>query len=203
MRPLNSFFSYLLVLAGGIAMIVMHNDGSLLRWLVIFLGVVFALPGLISLIACLSRSSRDKGNTWMSIDVTAAVGSLVIGLIMLIWPGMVVGIFVYVLAVLLLLVGIWQIVTLSSNSWPGMGAPWWLYILPVLALVGGVSMLFSPLKDTESAFTLIAGIALTCVGANGLFMSVAVWSEMRSLSAADRQSRRELASHRSGDDVAK
>ena len=169
----NSFWSYLFVLAAGIVLICFHTRVNILEWLIIFVGVMFALPGLIGLVSGISRSAKNRGVNASS--MLSSIGSLIIGLIMIIWPTPFVGVFVYVLAAVLLIVGFCQIWSLAVDYRP-YSMPMWLYILPVLIFITGVVMICSPLRDIESAFTLMAGIAMVAAAANGLFIYLAAYN---------------------------
>ena len=57
----NSFWTYLFVLAAGIALICFHTRVNILEWLIIFVGVMFAIPGLIGVISGISRSGKGIG----------------------------------------------------------------------------------------------------------------------------------------------
>lgn len=176
MNGKSNFWVCLFVLAAGIALISMHSDESLLQWLVVILGWLFALPGAIVL--CGAILSKKPRRYTEGVNMMSAIGSLVVGLIMIIWPQVLVGIFVYVLAGLLIALGIWQIVALATTRLP-VAMPWWLYILPVLTLIAGIALLSTPLRTTEAVFTLVAGIAMVCVGANGIFMAVTGYTASR------------------------
>lgn len=172
MNGKSNFWVCLFVMAAGIALISMHSEESLLQWLVVILGWLFALPGaLVILLSFLSKNYRRNSE---GINLMSAIGSLMVGLIMIVWPGMLVGVLVYVLSALLIFLGIWQIVSLVKINMPVM--PWWLYILPVLSLAAGVALLITPLRTIESLFTLVSGIAMVCIGANGVFMAVSSYT---------------------------
>lgn len=169
----NSFWSYLFVLAAGIVLICFHTKVNILEWLIMFVGAMFAIPGLIGLVSGISRSARSRGASASS--MMSSIGSLIIGVIMIIWPTPFVGVFVYVLAAVLLIVGFCQIWVLAVDYRP-YSMPMWLYILPTLIFITGVVMICSPLRDIESAFTLMAGIAMVAAAANGLFIYLAAYN---------------------------
>ncbi|MCM1020763.1 MAG: DUF308 domain-containing protein [Muribaculum sp.] len=174
MNGKSNFWVCLFVLAAGIALISMHSDESLLQWLVVILGWLFVLPGAIILVSAVASKKRRQSTE--GINLMSAIGSLIVGLIMIIWPQVLVGVFVYVLAALLIALGLWQIVALSMA---GVSMPWWLYLLPVLSLLAGIALLATPLRTTESMFTLVAGIAMVCIGANGVIMAVTAYAAGR------------------------
>lgn len=181
----NSFWTYLFVLAAGIVLICFHTRVNILQWLIMFVGAMFAIPGLIGVISGVSRSGKGSKGAEAS-SIISSVGSLIIGLIMLIWPTPFVGVFVYVLAALLLIVGFCQIWILAVDYRP-YAMPLWLYILPVLIFITGVVMICSSLRDIESAFTLMAGIAMVAAAANGLFIYLAAYNSAKPLREAEKK----------------
>lgn len=110
MSEKTNLWTNIFVLAAGIVLICMHNDISLLNWMVMFIGAMCAIPGLIGVISGISRSSKNRP-TGMSIP--SSLGMLVIGIIMLLCPSPFVAIFVYVLAALLIICGLVQIWSLA------------------------------------------------------------------------------------------
>lgn len=172
----NSFWSYLFVLAAGIVLICFHTRVNILAWLIMFVGVMFAVPGLIGVITGISRSSRNRGIN--ASTMISSIGSLIIGVIMIIWPEPFAGVFVYVLAAVLLIAGFCQIWVLAVDYKP-YSMPLWLYILPVLIFITGIVMICTPLREIESAFTLMAGIAMVAAAANGLFIYLAAYNSAK------------------------
>lgn len=180
----NSFWSYLFILAAGIVLICFHTRVNILEWLIMFVGAMFAIPGLIGLITGISRSGKGHGVNASSI--LSSIGSLIIGVIMIVWPAPFAGVFVYVLAAVLLITGFCQIWVLAVDYKP-YAMPLWLYILPVLIFITGVVMICSPLRDIEAAFTLMAGIAMVAAAANGLFIYLAAYNSAKPLREAEKQ----------------
>ena len=165
-------------------LICFHTRVNILEWLIMFVGAMFAIPGLIGLITGISRSGKGQGVNASSI--LSSIGSLIIGVIMIVWPAPFAGVFVYVLAAVLLITGFCQIWVLAVDYKP-YAMPLWLYILPVHIFITGVVMIFSPLRDIEAAFTLMAGIAMVAAAANGLFIYLAAYNSAKPLREAEKQ----------------
>lgn len=157
-------------------LICFHTRVNILAWLIMFVGVMFAVPGLIGVITGISRSSRNRGVN--ASTMISSIGSLIIGVIMIIWPEPFAGVFVYVLAAVLLIAGFCQIWVLAVDYKP-YSMPLWLYILPVLIFITGIVMICTPLREIESAFTLMAGIAMVAAAANGLFIYLAAYNSAK------------------------
>ena len=161
----SNFWTYLFLLAAGIALICMHTKVELLSWVIMFIGAMFAIPGLIGVISGIIRSSRSERVDGMS--VTSSLGSLIIGVILIVWPTPFVGVFVYILAAILIIGGLCQIWALG------------LYILPVLIIITGVVIICSSLKEIQEVFTLMAGIAMVATAANGLFIYLTAYNAVK------------------------
>ena len=108
---------------------------------------------------------------------------------MIIWPAPFAGVFVYVLAAILLIAGFCQIWMLAVD-FKLYSMPLWLYILPVLIFITGVVMICSPLRDIESAFTLMAGIAMVAAAANDLFIYLAAYNYVKPRTGEETQQER-------------
>ncbi len=178
MNGKSTFWTNLFILAGGIVLICMHDRVNLLSWAVFILGILFAIPGLIGIIGAM-RGSAEKGSVGTMNTATAA-GSLLIGLIMIFWPSPFVSVFVYFLGAVLILFGLMQIWILAVGG-RGMGLPGWLYILPVCVLITGVVLICTPIRETQSVFTLVAGIAMVCDAVNGLLIYLSTSESRKSI----------------------
>lgn len=176
MSEKSSFWTYIFVLAAGIVLICLHKNISLLSWMVTAVGVMFALPGLIGLISAIVRNHHQRPVNGLS--VTSSIGSLVFGVIMIAWPQPFVGVFVYILAAAVIVGGLWQIWALSVE-YRTAKMPLWLYILPGLSVIAGVVVLCSSLRTIEAMFTLVTGIAMVVIAANGLFILMTAYNNKK------------------------
>lgn len=172
MSEKTNLWTNIFVLAAGILLICMHNDISLLNWMVMFIGAMCAIPGLIGVITGISRSAKNRSTGF---SIPSSLAMLVVGIIMLVNPTPFVAIFVYVLAALLIICGLVQVWSLAVEFRP-FKMPLWLYIMPVLVIATGVIIICSPLRDVETTFTLIAGIAMVVSAINGLFIAMAAYN---------------------------
>ncbi len=183
MKGKTSFWVQFFALAAGIVLICMHDRVNLVQWLIVFLGFMFAIPGVCGLLEALYV--RKKGGVG-PVSTLAFIGSLIVGILMIFWPGPFETIFVYLLAAALILGGFWHIWALAVGFKP-YNLPGWLYVLPILVIIAGVLMLVTPVRQTESTFTLVAGIALVCIAANGLFMYLAAYDSRRQHMSDERK----------------
>lgn len=139
--------------------------GSAVQYLVIVIGVLFIVPGVISLVAYFTAKSKNPDFS-RSFPIESA-GSILFGLWLVSMPTFFVNILMYVLGVLLILAGIQQIVSLSSaRKWTNVPIPF--YIFPILILICGVIILAYPFTVAASAFMFL-GVVCLVYGAGELF----------------------------------
>lgn len=156
---LRSVFAIVL----GLVLILWPGDA--INYLVIVIGVLFIVPGVVSLIGYFRSKSKDVGLA-PNFPIEAA-GSVLFGLWLVSMPAFFVNILMYVLGVLLILAGIQQIVSLTSaRKWTSV--PVAFYIFPVLILICGVVILARPFAVATSAFMFL-GIVSLVYGAGELF----------------------------------
>lgn len=128
-----------------------------INYLVIVIGVLFIVPGVISLVSYFRAKSRDAGFS-PNFPIEAA-GSVIFGLWLVSMPAFFVNILMYVLGVLLILAGIQQIVSLTSAR-KRVQISSLFYIFPILILICGVVILSSPFAAAASAFMFLGIVAL-------------------------------------------
>lgn len=130
-------------------------------YLVITIGVLFLVPGLISVFGYLTAGKQGS----RSFPV-AGLGSLLFGLWLMIMPAFFVGILMYVLGAILVLAGISQIVNLSAaRSWTVV--PGGFFVIPVLVLIAGIVVLFNPFTAATVPF-IILGVSSIVYGLSDL-----------------------------------
>lgn len=130
-------------------------------YLVITIGVLFLVPGLISVFGYLTAGKQSS----RSFPV-AGLGSLLFGLWLMIMPAFFVGILMYVLGAILVLAGISQIVNLSAaRSWTVV--PGGFFVIPVLVLIAGIVVLFNPFTAATVPF-IILGVSSIIYGLSDL-----------------------------------
>lgn len=136
-----------------------------INYLVITVGVLFFVPGLISLISYFARGKKDEED--YRIFPIAGVGSILFGLWLMIMPAFFVNILMYILGFILVLGGIQQIASLvSARKWTYV--PMGFYIVPALILVAGLIVLVNPFNALSAAFIML-GISSIVYGLSELF----------------------------------
>jgi uncharacterized membrane protein HdeD (DUF308 family) len=130
-----------------------------IKLVVITIGVLFIIPGLISLI---SYFSTEKDNRPAIQFLLAGIGCLLFGIVLVAIPQFFVNLLMYVMGAILLLAGLAQIIKLfkTRNRVSVSGA---FYIMPVLIIAAGTIVLFNPEK-IATAITIIIGISCLIYG---------------------------------------
>ncbi|MBR5846371.1 MAG: DUF308 domain-containing protein [Bacteroidaceae bacterium] len=130
----------------GVLFLVMGD--SALSLLIIFVGILFMIPGMVSLITYYRhRATRPM-------FPFAALGSLLLGLWLAVSPDFFVSIFMYVLGGVLTALGIYQLAGLLTTS-RLLPVAWPLYLMPTLVLLLGLFVIFNPFEAAALPFIII------------------------------------------------
>lgn len=105
MKQNSQWFSAALTLIAGIALLIMAGHTSLLNFVVQIIGVLIGIVGLGAFLAQ-SLQRKERRNPWWMVAGVAAVG---IGLWLMFDPEFFVSFTVYLLAVVIILSGLWHI----------------------------------------------------------------------------------------------
>ena len=121
---------------------------SALSLLITLVGVLFMVPGIVSLTTYILHQNQQ------SIFPFAGLGSLLLGLWLVVSPAFFVSIFMYVLGGVLTAFGVYQLVMLiiSSRLLP---VSWPLYLFPTVVLLLGLFVIFNPFEAAALPFIII------------------------------------------------
>ena len=137
-----------------------------INYLVITIGVLFMLPGLISLVSYMSTArKREEAGIRVGFPIIA-LGSTLFGFWLMIMPSFFINILMYVLGVLLVFGGLVQIMnfmSLRAYSHVPMG----VFVIPVLILTAGIVVLFNPFEMATIPF-IILGVSAIVYGLTDL-----------------------------------
>lgn len=166
--------SYLLtpiiILIVGIALIVMHSQIDVIRWIVILIGCALLIPAVFNLIWILLRRRRTGSDIREANDSSSIAVSIITGLLG-IWivcmPDFFAAFIVYLFAALLVFLAIIDVVLMIKASSP-VRPPFWFYIVPIAMIVVAILLLASPLGTINATIVLVTGIAMTASGLNRL-----------------------------------
>jgi len=124
-----------------------------INYLVITIGILFLIPGLISIAGYLSRS-KQSSETMLVIE---SIGSCFLGLALIIAPAFFVGALMYIIAIVLILAGFFQLRGLFICR-RNIKIPAVFYVVPAIVLIVGSVILFNPFRVVETTF-MILGVA--------------------------------------------
>ena len=158
MKSLNyALVSSLCALVIGILLVVRPDIA--VNYLIIAIGALFLIPGLVGMLSYFSvwktkTKSFDKNQWYIPL---VALGSIFLGVWLILSPSFFVEILMYVLGVLLVLGGIGQLASLIAAR-AFVPVPLGIYVVPVLVLAAGVTVLFNPFATAELPF-IVLGIS--------------------------------------------
>lgn len=141
------------VLLLGILLIVFSKE--ITTWIVMVCGLLFIVPGLVSLISYFRRDPEGRG---VMLYPVVAAGSILFGLVQIIWPELFLEAMMYILAGVLLLAAATQFYSLWQIHRGGVRFSALYYLVPVLELAAG---LYVALFDDK---VQIAGLPVIVTG---------------------------------------
>lgn len=155
-----------LTLLVGIAMIAF--PGSILTYLATVVGLLFILPGVVEwlryLIINLKRSRRARRNNHMRFPLLATL-SIVVGVIIMCFSVEFLKIFSFVLAVSLIIAGIYEIAMIVRSNVKG---KWGFYVMPVSLSLLGIFILSNPLELLPHLIIVMFGVGAVIYAINEL-----------------------------------
>ncbi|MBR4297945.1 MAG: DUF308 domain-containing protein [Bacteroidaceae bacterium] len=152
----NSFLRALVVLGMGIALVMYSQDVA--RYVVQGIGVLFILPGLITAFGAISKDNNERSVSVMPIIVGG--GSVLMGVVLLLFPEYFISILLYILAVLLLVGSTMQIYQLVKMSREGMKSGMIYYVFPVTIFLVGLYILLNPMETASLPFLFVGYAAI-------------------------------------------
>lgn len=171
--PLRAFTA----IAIGVVMVVSKTNA--LELAVRIAAAFLVASGLVSMIV----GFRDRAKGTMGLMSFNGVVDILVGLLLFLWPGFVAGLLIYLIGFVLLLFGVFQIISLASaNHVFKVGV--FAFVMPVLVLGAGLFLLASP-SFVGEAIGVVAGIALIVYGASELVSS---WKMKKAMEEYDKES---------------
>ena len=164
---------------GGLLVSVAHQ---MPQWLVMACGVVFVAPGAVGLLAWWMRDAASRGTL---LSPVASVGSILMGVILLLFPESFVVALMYLLAACLLLVSFLQMYSLFTARRAGVNLSWWWFVAPVAVLLAGLYVLLFPEMTAAMPF-LIIGVAALFYGLMELWFTLLLYLHHRRLLKAQK-----------------
>lgn len=171
---LNSVIRSVVMVLVGLLLLLM-NDGAV-TLLVRLLGVAFFLPALVSVVnVWLSRA--EGGLSSKMIVALVGVGSMAFGVVLIARPVLFEGIFVKLLALLLLLVAVYQmVVLLQLRRKISLGKA--MFIVPLLLVVVAIVLLAVEF-DNFRVMTMTYGVCALVAAFWDIVVSLCRWRSSR------------------------
>lgn len=150
----NTLARSLCVLAFGILLIVFAAE--ITEWIVMLCGLVFIIPGAVSLIGYFRR---DPEGRQIMLYPIIAVGSILFGLVQVIWPELFIAIIMYILSGCLILISLIQSYTLWNIHKQGVRIHPAYYLVTVIELATG---LYIALTNNKTEIAELPVVLLGC-----------------------------------------
>lgn len=159
MKTMNySLIRTLCALVIGLVLVLWPDAAA--NYIVITIGVLFLIPGLITIIGYFGAKPREGQSRRFPIE---GVGSLLFGLWLVAMPDFFADVLMFLLGFILMLGGVQQIASLSmARRW--MRVPAGYYVVPVLILLAGLISLFNPTGARNTVFIIIGVSSLIYAG---------------------------------------
>ena len=181
----NVLIRAICILALGIVLIAFSTQVT--QWMVMASGALFIIPGCVSIV---SYFRRDPESRQIMLYPIVGAGSILFGLILLVFPELFIEAFMYLLSAVLVLGAATQYYTLWDLHRGHMRVRGWYYLVPTLELAAGLFIFISDHKAE------IAGLPVIIIG--GGFVTYALLEFLTlylvKTSNPDKDGRRRLAS---------
>ena len=168
--------------------LLINNPDSTVHWITIAIGVMFLVSGVISCATYINARKNAVGAELYDAEgrliasprppfPLVGIGSILLGLILAIIPGVFVKSLMYVLGVLIILGAINQFIALAGAR-RLFRVPVWFWVCPSLILVTGVFVMVKPM-ETASLPLLIIGWCLLFYGITECVNAVKIYRETK------------------------
>jgi uncharacterized membrane protein HdeD (DUF308 family) len=164
----------LVIILVGVMLVFMNE--STMPLLVRIVGVLFFVPGFISLSSILLAR---RGAALLSVPVMVNVGSMALGLWLLFSPETFEGLFLKLLAVALFASSLYRLYYLYRRR-RNSAVTWKMTLSPLLVAVASVVLFFNPFTMV-STLTLLLGLCAVFVGLSDIFLLLLLGNRRRGL----------------------
>lgn len=190
----SSFFRAICSIAVGV-LLLKYPDNSV-TWLTMAIGVLFLLSGIIALISywnakrhageyTITDANGNIINDTQPAFPLVGIGSLLLGLTLVVSPDMFVKWLMYILGAMLILGGINQLIVLVAvRRYGSIGLFFW--IAPILILIAGIFIFVKPMKSAELPM-IILGWCMLLYGVTEIINSFMIYSLRRKLKKQEEQ----------------
>lgn len=182
---ISGWLSIILMAVLGTIFIAMHTETNLFQWLVRALGVCLLIPGgyvMIHSITVITSGKQNVENEKPAITfsqrsaavslIIVSAAALIFGLWMILSPEPFVKLFIYLLASVLLIWGLYMFLVVLYFCRP-IVMPWQFYITPGLFVLAGVILFVVPINEQQSIVALLVGILMILSALNSIAQHIA------------------------------
>ncbi|MDR0941389.1 MAG: DUF308 domain-containing protein [Bacteroidales bacterium] len=156
MKKITVTYSTLRILSALVLGVFLLLNPDAVNYVVITIGILFIIPGLLAFINYVLLSKGKRPDT---VYMLGGLGSLLLGLALVIQPTFFVTVLMYILGAVLVLGGIEQFVNLFRVR-AFIAVAKGFYIVPLLLFLVGIVVLFNPFETARTIFTLIGAMFL-------------------------------------------
>ena len=182
----SSIFRAMCAIVVGVLLLKFPQDG--VTWLTIAIGILFLLSGIIALIAYLNAKKHageytitdQQGRIVSGSQPTfpiVGVGSMILGLVLAVTPGVFIHGLLYILGAIMVLGGIQQLMNLVAARRLG-SVPFGFWVAPSLILITGLFVVLKPMESAELPL-LILGWCCLLYGVTELINAIKIHSIRR------------------------
>lgn len=118
----------------------------------------------------------EKQGYMVSLNFVAMIASIVLGLLIFIFPGFFLNLLSFLFGVVLILVGASQVFALSGSKI----TDWSYYLTPVIVILCGLIMFFLP-SDATKGITIFFGLVMVAYGISEIAANARVNKELKKL----------------------
>lgn len=145
----NTLARALCVLVLGILLIA--YSGKITEWLVQICGLLFIVPGLVSLVGYFRRDPDGRG---LMLYPVLFAGSICFGFVLIVWPQLFITTLLYILSGLLIIAAATQFYTLWDIHRGGIRFNGAFYLIPALELAAGLYVILTNDGNREKIASL-------------------------------------------------
>ena len=182
MNSKSTIFTNLIILIAGAILCYVHKQANIPHQIVFIAGIALMVPGLINLVLLFSHDDDKKHKPTAMMKIAgwiSSVGSVGLGALMIIAPGLFTPVLIYIFGFLMILASL-LLIFLLSKALKDEEIAGWVYIGPVLVLIAGVVMVcMGQPRITDSILTLTTGIAMIVFSLSWFTASIMIASRRR------------------------
>lgn len=156
----------ILIFIVGVILIALHAQENFMSFIVIMIGIIFALPAFFGMCAWIINNKDDQ-NILLLTSMISSIGGLGFGLFLIFKPELFVGFLAYIFSVILIVSGLYHIIYMVTIKYVKINIGF--YLIPVLTTFAGFIILFTDIRNIDSIVVLITGISFLCSAVNSFF----------------------------------